>query len=182
MPTIQSLSVLSMSLLLSPTTALRIPTHVFSRRAAVGAAVSFAMVPRNALALTDAEQIAADEAKLAIEKETVNSLDRSIRSLRDKAFKDEIREKEDADLSLDALVKGDKATALKLAEEANLLALDEKKLDEQVNSLLSDEVKEVENERALEAKVASEKAALSAKEEATELQSAVAAAYAKLNM
>merc|ERR1719453_2921034 len=161
--------------LLSPTAA-RIPTRttaspgMLSRRAAIGGLFSGAvsMVPRAADALSDTEQLAADETRLAIEKESIRALDTTIRALRETRFNDELREQKDNEMSLDFLLKGDKATASKLVEEAAALAMDEKKLGSEVATMMLAEEKEAALERALEVKVANERAALSAKEKQKE--------------
>merc|ERR1719421_971155 len=125
------LSVLSI-LMLSPVSALRIsPTsRTLSRRAAVGGFVgaAFSMVPFDASALTDLEQLEADETRLAKEQQAIQEIDKKISTLRDTRFMDELQEKKAEALSLDFLVKGDKTRARQLAEEATELAADEKKL------------------------------------------------------
>jgi hypothetical protein len=148
-------------------TSLRLPTleQHLSRRAAVSAAAAWvAAVPLVASAGLK-EDIAAEEAELAAEKSKISALDNLIKSLREKAFGDELLEKKDEEASLDALAKGDKSKAKLLADEAAALKKDELANDASASKLALAEAEETAKEKALEAKIKSNKKLLAESED-----------------
>merc|ERR1712194_429887 len=102
---------------------------------------------------------------LKSEEVEVSALDNLNQELRSKIFKDKVQEQKDDAASLEALKKGDKVTAKKLADDKLLLASEEAKINEELKQVVAQEAKEVAAERALQAKIIQEKKVLARNEE-----------------